>query len=368
MADHNDKKKKRIMHKLKLNEISAVDKPAQSPALAVIMKRADETIEKRMALVSMEVLHTHSITIDDWAIVHKGGNTGWVDDHDHPFVIEEDGSITIGAAQGHLHVIEKNVEEITKNGLTAKQMEFIKTTANDGNEDTTMNDVEKAAKKAKDEIAKLTKSLATATAIGTMNDSQRSMHAELTGDAADEFLAKSVEDREALVKAAVAKAADENAEVYTSHDGEVFTKADDIRMVNMAKKNDIMAAKLAKSAELVANADVSKRAGELFKNMTGKPETRTALLKAVEGIKDEAERKDVVEALTKSDAGISDILKEHGHQTVVAKAGSPEEANAKLEELAKAHVTANPTVNYYDAYNIVSVTPTGAELYKKAIA
>lgn len=380
MADHKDKKKKRIMHKFKLGEISAVDKPAQSPALCVIMKRNDgETIEKRTVLASMEALHTHAVVIDDYAKMNKGGNTGWVDEHDHPFVINDDGTVTIGAAKGHLHFVEKNVEQITKNGLSDEQitdlglvLEFSKDihTADDGgqqsaNEDNTMTDAEKAVKKAADDLTLLKNQLALAILMGSMNDAQKAHHAGLDDAGKEVFLAKSVDDREVIVKAAAKAAEDDNAEVYKTRDGIVFTKADDPRMVTMAKNNDIQAAQIAKSAEVLANVDIAKRATELFKNLSGDVATQTALLKAVDGIKDEEARKSVMETLAKSDAGIGDLLKEHGSSTVVAKAGSADEANGKLEALAKKYVQDNPGTNAFDAYGIVG--DANPELYTQAV-
>ncbi len=383
MADH--KKKKRIMTKFRMTEISAVDRPAQSPALAVIMKRVeDNKIEKRTVLASMEVLHTHAVVIDDYAKINKGGSTSWAgttaeDQHSHDFVINEDGTITIGANEGHLHLVDKNVEEITKNGLTDEQLTNLglvvefqkgKSTATNGGQQSgsedeiMMTDTEKAAmQKAQDDLDSVKKSLAIAVALGALNDGQTAIYKSLKDEAAEEFLAKSNEDREAIVTVAKQAAADKNAVVYKSNAGIEFRKSDDPRLVAMAKDGDIMAAKLAKSDQRSADLEISKRATELFKNLSGEGTTHEALLKAVDGIEDETVRKAVMETLGKQDAGISVLLKEHG-TSIVAKVTTGD-ADAELEVLTKAYVAEHPEVNYFDAYGIVA--EANAELYSKAV-
>ena len=371
LTPHSDGKRRK-MSMTKLTAVALTARGANPEAHVTFFKShkgGEASVEKRMALVTMEALHDHSISIDDFTKVHGGGDTGWSDDHSHSFVIEEDGTITIGATKGHTHFMMKTVEEITKHGLSEEQMLFVKSqpAADNGgpqsaNEDNTMTDAEKAAKKAQDEISSLKKSLATAVAIGSMNDGQRAIFKSLTGDAQDEFLAKSDEDREAIVKAAVAKAADENAVVYKSHDGTEFFKSDDPRMIKMAQDGDIRDAKLEKAEAKAADSEVAKRAGDLFKNLSGDLDTHAALLKAVDGIENVDLRKNVMETLAKQDAGISAILETHGTQTVGVSDG---DAEAKLDTLAKAYVTAHPEVNYFDAYSIVS--DANADLLKKAV-
>lgn len=380
MTPHTDGKRRKMKMK-KLTAVALTSRGANQHAHVTFFKseKGSETkIEKRMALVSMEVLHTHAVTIDDWAKMNKGGSTGWVDDHDHPFVIGADGSIEIGAAKGHTHAMLKSVDEILKNGISEQQaidlgesfLQFAKAkpaadngNPQSGNEDITMTDAEKVAlKKAQDELALNKTALALAIAMGSMNDGQRAYHKNLDEAGQAEFLGKSVEDREAIVKAAEVAAKSDNPVVYKSHKGVEFFKNDDQRMVEMAKDGDIRDAQMAKQAEKIADDSVAKRATELFKNLSGEAATHNALLKAVDGIEGDELRKNVMATLAASDAGIGAIVKEHGHQDLVLGDG---DAEAQLETLAKKYVQDNPGTDFYDAYHIVSEANAG--LLNKAV-
>lgn len=106
------KRRKRIMRTFKLNEISAVDRPAQAHAKMTIMKRADDSVEKLILLTSEDEGHQHSINIDSWDLEQGGGHTshagGDATDggHSHAYVMNVDGSITISVNDGHSHSLE----------------------------------------------------------------------------------------------------------------------------------------------------------------------------------------------------------------------------------------------------------------------
>lgn len=382
LTPHKDGKRRKMVM-TKLTAVALTARGANQEAHVTFFKShkgGESTVEKRTVLASMEALHTHAVQIDDYARINKGGSTSWAggegNQHSHDFVINDDGSVEIGANEGHLHYVDKNVEQIIKSGLSDEQLlalglEVVLTedesTANKGGkqsatEDNTMTDVEKAAQKAKDDLALLKTQLATAVLLGSMNDGQRAYHKNLDEAGQAEFLAKSVEDRDTIVKTADEAANVANPVVYKTHKGVEFFKNDDTRMVEMAKEGDLRDAKIAKQEGIIADSAIAKRATELFKNLSGEQATHNALLKAVDGIEDEAIRKNVMETLQKSDAGISDILKAHGTQDLTV---SDNEAGDKLEALAKKYVSDNPTVNYYDAYDIVA--KANAELLQKAV-
>lgn len=386
LTPHTDGKKRR-MFMTKLTAVALTARGANPEAHVTFFKinKSEASVEKRTVLASMEELHTHAVVIDDYAKLNKGGSTSWAgssseSQHTHDYVIEDDGSVTIGVNEGHSHSVDKNVEQITKSGLSDEQITdsgLVLTFKKDesaankggnlsGNEDNTMTDAEKAAQKSADNLALLKTQLALAVLMGSMNDAQKAFHGKLDDDEKKKkFLAKSVEERQVIVDAAIELAKSNNAVVYKSHDGTEFFKSDDIRLVDMAKKGDIQAAQLLKAAEKTADQEVAKRATEVFKNMTGDAEVQTALLKSVDGIKDEEIRKQVMEMLAKSDAGIAALSEEHGHQHVSKGDNSKAEANIKLEGLAKAHSEKNPGVNAFDAYGIVS--DANPELYKLAV-
>ena len=105
--------KKNIMRTFTLNEISAVDSPAQEGAGALIMKRdAGKPVEKKFWLTDSVDGHSHLINEQDFeGRFRDGGDTSWSqspgDDHghSHPWIRNPDGTITIGEANGHSHEI-----------------------------------------------------------------------------------------------------------------------------------------------------------------------------------------------------------------------------------------------------------------------
>lgn len=106
------KKKRKIMKEFVMNEISAVDFGAQEGARAVLMKRQDdEDYEKLMLLTSANDGHSHGLRVSDYHFEEGGGSTDYAGEsgdqhHDHPFVIEPYGTITIGENHGHTHSID----------------------------------------------------------------------------------------------------------------------------------------------------------------------------------------------------------------------------------------------------------------------
>ena len=108
------KPKKNRMVKFKMKELSAVDRPAQQGALVSIMKRDDgddEGLEKHCGrvpvLTSADEGHVHMIWLDD----DRGGSTSWQTSegdeqgHSHPWIINPDGTLTIGEEDGHTHEV-----------------------------------------------------------------------------------------------------------------------------------------------------------------------------------------------------------------------------------------------------------------------
>jgi hypothetical protein len=116
------------MRSFKIDEISAVDRPAQRGARALIMKRdggADDPVEKRVWLTDSVEGHAH--LVDDQTYdgqFRDGGDTSWTNSedadsgHTHPWVRNSDGSITVGQADGHDHAVLE-----TKRAFTAEERE-----------------------------------------------------------------------------------------------------------------------------------------------------------------------------------------------------------------------------------------------------
>lgn len=105
--------KKRIMRAFKINEISAVDKPAQAGARAMLMKRDDTKVEDESLIAKGAMLtssiegHSHLI----YCLEDSGGSTSYSQmigephGHTHPYVITNEGKVIIGEAEGHTHEI-----------------------------------------------------------------------------------------------------------------------------------------------------------------------------------------------------------------------------------------------------------------------
>lgn len=107
-------RRRRRMEKFKIDEISAVDRPAQSSALALIMKRgtSEHGVNKRIVLTSAYEGHAHAVSINGDAREVGGGMTMPAEGHVHPFMIDDDGNVIIGETEGHTHEVNINTRNI----------------------------------------------------------------------------------------------------------------------------------------------------------------------------------------------------------------------------------------------------------------
>ena len=292
MIDKDGKKKKVILKEFDLDEISAVDFPAQAPARATLLKRQEP--------------------------------------EDTPDLGKQESDEQAPASS----------EENPEAGSVQKTGE------NPMNED---------EKKQLDELAK---KLAKAEAILALSPEQRAHYEGLAQDAQEDFLGKSDSDREEIVKAELAKAADADAVLYTDLEGNEFRKSDDPRLIAMAKRaDDERKARL--EAESLRKADeLKKRAGE-FKHLPGEQETKVELLKAVDSIEGEAREK-VMEMLKSHDGGLKDAFEKKG-----TTAGGEEEgdASARFDALVKKAREENKDLSEAKAMVKVLETEEGARLH-----
>ncbi|HUT76450.1 MAG TPA: XkdF-like putative serine protease domain-containing protein [Polyangia bacterium] len=128
----------------------------------------------------------------------------------------------------------------------------------------------------------------------------------------DAFLAKSDEDRAAEVAAEIEKRDDADPVVFTSMGGRSYRKSADPELVELAKARDadqVRIAKLEKSAE---DATLARRAAEELPHLPGTVEERAKLLRAVDGIDDEADRETALKALRAGDAAIAKAFRTTG--------------------------------------------------------
>lgn len=349
--DNKGKKKRKVMREFVIDEISAVDKPAQEGAKALLMKSADgDDLEKRALLLSETDGHTH--LLDDTGMDNHTSYEKAPDDeygHSHPWVRDDSGNIVIGTVDGHTHTIASTSKAANPGSQQPNATEQH------------MNETEKAALKAAEDRAKsLEGELAKAKAIGSLTDAEKAHFAKLAPKEQDEFLAKSAEQRGQDLQ----KSADGNAVIYTSADGLEFRKSDDPRLIEMAKRADADR-KLAREAQqAVVDQTFGKRAETELSHLPGEQPVKVALLKALETISDEATRKGALELLKANNTAMQAAFAKAG-TTAAPAAGAT--ANDQLEVLAKKYSIDNK-VDILKARVAVLDTPEGAALYEQSQA
>lgn len=390
---------RRIMRSLKINEISAVDRPAQEGATVAIMKRRGEPgydpsnpdpskrgrddskdVEKRAMLTGVTDEHSHLVVLDpeNGEGAKPAGNTmpaltpGADFPHTHPWIMDDSGNIIIGMAAGHDH--ESGEISTTRMRAGELLMEKQDGTAEDGGRrrrrrNDMTEDAKKAAEAAEAEKKELEKKLATAEAYGKLSDSQKAHYAKLDDKAKEEFLAKSDDERVEIVSKAAKEAAEENPVVYKAADGTEYRKSDDERLVALAKQSDERLAKLEKAQTDAATADLRKRAETDLANLPGTVETRMTMLKQIDGIADEKERAEALAALKAHNAQMGKNFVVHG-TTEASKAAlegieSKDDANAELEKKARELQKADAKLSYVDAYE--KAAEANPDLYNKAV-
>ena len=352
-------RKRNIMRAFKINEISGVDNPAQAGARATIMKRATpaEIKKHRGDLVSVLTSetegHQHGIRI--W---HDEGETGMYisygyaegDEHGHDHAIARDatGNFVLGITRGHTHTIDTAAVSTLILNLVTKQG------------DSPMTDAEKK------NLETLQKRLARAEAIGTLNASERE-HFDGIDDATaqDTFLAKSVADRKteidaaAVAKAAAAAAADgTDPVVYTTMDGLEVRKSEGAVTLSIAKSNDLLRKDNAELRKERETETLRKRAESEIPHLPGTVDERAALLKAVDAMTDESQRKAAHSALKAQ----NDAFKGIGVSLGTSEGAVDDEPKDKLQKLVDAYSKENK-VTEAKAYVKVLATKEGAALY-----
>lgn len=360
------KKKRRRMKKLRLDEISWVDRPAQEPARMAIMKR--DSVQKRLILTTEMSGHAHMIVgtqgSSEGMSELRAGQTSMVHGHVHDWVVDDVGNIRIGDADGHSHGIGILIEKVGDGDLEEEKLAgLLRGVDNlgEGMDDSSMtkqNTPEGDAEKGipQEQFEAMQKRAERAEAVAKLSTDERTYFDGLdTGDQ-DKFLAKSDKEREAIVK----NAQDENSVVYTAEDGTEFRKSDDTRLVQMAKDRDADRAELRKQREQAETAQFEKRATEELGHLKGETSDKAVLLKSVEGIEDEEQRGRILEILKSQDAGIGKAMTRVGHKGSGSEGDS---AEAKIAAMAKKRA-AEKGISEEKAYMEVLESSEGQELHK----
>ena len=222
-------------------------------------------------------------------------------------------------------------------------------------------------------IAELTKQVARLEQLNTLTDSQRAHYAQLRGGDAEAFLAKSHLDRETVLKAL----ADADAPVYKTASGIEIRKSDGPVALELAKQADLAAKAQAVTTELLAKAQaatetaaIEKRATADLAHFAKALPVHVAIVRAIDGIPDEAIRKEAHEAIKAADAAMLSLTKAHGVNPGTAPApDSPKAAfDAGLVGFAKARfkVDAPTTKQLAAATADFLKTAEGSDLYAEA--
>lgn len=355
-------KKRKIMRSFKMNEISAVDKAAQVPAEAILMKRDDAEWNarnvvknlmgccERPRLTTETVGHTH--ILDD---AGQGGETSYTKSegaeygHTHPWVRLLSGEIMIGAAEGHTHEVVED-SSVTKSNEPAGGSSGGQP---NGESDMTQQNQQTAGDEAaavQKQIKDLTTRAERAEAILKLDATSRAHFDGLKPEVQETFLAKTAEQRAAEVR----EAGESDKIVYKSASGQVYRMSDDPRLIELAKKSDEDRQAAKDALEKVAMADFCKRADAELGSLPGTVEVRAGILKALVGVPG------APELLKAANEAAKLAFKSNG-TTGGAVETTPE---AQLDALAKKYAADNK-VSFEKAYTAVIETPEGGKLYQQ---
>lgn len=410
-----------IMKRADIDTLIANEKAKAGSTQSLARDDTGPSVAKNAALTNAVLEHSHLVYMSGIEGEWDAGTTSYQDDHTHPWVRQADGSIVLGEVNGHTHEVQtlsKRVysseqrEKLADEGkampdggypivdradlanaikafgrasnkaavarhikararaldLTdmlpeeGKLAELIKSAGEAGEtvrKENDMSDTNPAAPTVEELQAKLER----VTALAEFNDAQKAHFKGLDEEAQKAFIAKSADERQAEVDEVTKAANEADPVVYKTAAGLEIRKSAGEAMVAIAKSNDKLIADNAKLAKAAEDAAFEKRAEDELGFMPGDVATRVALLKSVEGIEDEAQRKAALDALHAHNETFKSAHETVGH------GGQPKvdsTAVDKLDELAKKYAEDNE-VSVSKAYDAVLQTEKGAELYAKSI-
>lgn len=354
-----------VMKTLTIDELSTVDRPMQAGARAVLMKRDagdyeddddddsdDVPVTKMLRLTTSE--HAHAHLLDD---EEAGGSTSWNEGlhargHSHPWVRNADGTVTIGEADGHSHdaITQKVAVDLVAHEADQDRIRKAAADRAPRNGGSEMDE--------KQRIEKLEADLAEARAFGKLTDAEKAYCAKLDAQDRATFLKASASDRASTLN----KALEADPVVYKSEEtGTEYRKSDDGRMVDLAKRNDELAKAQRESTDRLEKADLEKRATTEIGHLGGDLSARTALLKAVGTIQDEATRTAVAAVLKGADAVLKMAQTSVGTRAG-GDGGAQDEPLEKLDALAR-DASTKKGIPFAKAYDEVLQTAEGRALY-----
>lgn len=329
--------------------------------------RKDDT---PVVMTSNEEGHAHLVWIHDRAgLTSYQTSEGSDNGHDHPWMLSIDGdgsiSLVIGESDGHTH----EVEQASLNGAFAV---LAIGKLDDSTEEAPMPAPKKTQKTTEDvnqDVTALQERLALSQLYGGFNDATREYFDTLDESGKVAFVGKSQESRGKAVKKFQAEREDENAVVYTDREGIEYTKSSDPTTLRLAKRADALEKRLEERDSELSTTRLEKRAKEEFPNLPG----ALQMLKAIEKIEDEDERKAALKGLKSANAAASGAFRELGSEEADEMDDDALEADQssgaamiKLDRKVKKFHAENPTMTEAQAYAEVLKTDEGRALYGRA--
>jgi len=343
-----------------------------------------EIVKSRVAkhsLVTDEVDgHAHTINVyDDGTLYTSYANAAdATNGHSHAVTHDASGALVILADSGHTHRLaagQPSVIVVSPDAVVVVQASAPRTPAT---KSTRMPAVSqpaltspgtppetnmKTAEQLTAEISDLTKRTERLDRIVKLSPDQRAHFDGLTGETADEFLAKSSSDRAAIVKSL----ADANTVEHTCLDGTVIRKSDGMLALKFAKQADeaLKTANIEKAAR--ERTELKKRADALMPHIAGTDDAHADLLGRIEAEADVAKRDAMIATIKAADAAMKSRGSAGGaggsDPADVSKAANVATFTTKLAEFAKA-AGKSPAAAQIDFVR----TTEGAELYAAALA
>jgi hypothetical protein len=324
----------KVIKKLIMDEFSGVDSPAQKGATVRLLKSAGVAKEvklekawKAAALTDAALGHSHLVYLSYGTAIETAGHTSWArtkdhgdyyGGHDHPWVIDDQGKITIGEADGHTHTL---TEAVTAEGAEMS----------------------------------LQKNVAGLLAISIAKAADP---AATIAPAAE--LPKPAPAEEPPAPAPAAGEDDPIVHV-SKRTGISVRKSQGDAVVQLVKQNDEMSVRLEKAEAERQIAVLRKRADDELPHLPGTADERAAMLNAIDG-QDPAVGASMMKMLKAADAAMAQNYVASGSSGGEAAGGS---AEALLEQRVQKRA-AEKGISYSAAYTAELGTPEGSALYDQA--
>jgi hypothetical protein len=371
-----------IMSKFRIGELSGVNRPAQTGARAVFMKRDDGMFDP---VIKRDFTDDQRKELAGRGLALPDGS----------FPIESEADLhnairAIGRAKDEAKAKAHIVSRAKSMGLSSALPENWTTKADDGlnregesdmdkellkslglPETATAADVAKAvaavvakAAKAEEDGAKAKADAEKATRKAAMTADEKAHTDGMSDGDADDFMQKPAADRASAISNAK-----KNDETFVAKGVTIRKSAvgADAFAFMKAQAEEIAANTLAiaKANEIAADAVFAKRAGEELSHMSGTVEERAAMLKGVEAISDPIAKAAALKGLQTANTLAKSAFGKIGTGGGMGNGNGGGAATADtLNDLAKDYMKNNPKTTFAKAYDTVCVE--NPALYEKA--